>query len=182
MHREFLAAACLLTACGRIGFDPLGGDDGIVDGATGGGDGSPGDGTVGDGADAPMANLACADMNLGSATGASVASGTTSGTGNDYSSCMGTGQDLTFGWIAPVTGTFQIDTCGSDRLYDSTLSIRDGSCTGPSLGCSNDVCGLTPSLHGRLTVNLTAGQGIVIFVDTQAPPDSGSFQLAINQM
>ena len=59
--------------------------------------------------DAPPPVIACADMNLGSALGASVASGSTSGAGNDYTACSGDGPELTFGWFAPATGMFRIE-------------------------------------------------------------------------
>jgi len=171
----------LLTACGRFGFDP------VADaGAPGDGSGVPGDGAVlgGDGAglDAPPAQmLACADMNLGSALGPNVASGSIDNAGNQYMGCSGDGNDVTFGWFAPAAGTYRIDLCGSEQMWDSVLSVRDASCTGASLACDDDSCGGPAGLQGRVTVTLTAGQGIVIIVDSLFP-QNGNYQLAITQL
>lgn len=146
----------LVAACGRVGFEPIAE-------------------LVGDGA---VPAIACADMNLGSAVGPAVATGTTMGKGNHYQGCSGDGNDVTFGWVAPAAGRYVIDLCGSDQFWDSVLSVRDGSCTGAQLACSDDVCGGLAGLQGRVTVTLAAGQGIVIVVDSAFPVD-GNYQLAI---
>ena len=157
----------LLSSCGRIGFEARAGE----------GD----DGDDGPGGDAALPQIACADMNLGSALGPSVASGSVSGAGNQYAGCGGDFNDVTFGWFAPAAGSYQIDLCGSDQLWDSVLSVRDGTCTGPSLACNDDSCGGPAQLQPRVTVNLAAGQGIVIIVDS-AIPTAGSYQLAITKL
>jgi cysteine-rich repeat protein len=67
----------------------------------------------------------CADFDLGSATGRSLRSGTTVGAGNDFeASCASSSraEDLTFNWVAPTTGAFDINTEGSS--YDTSLHIR----------------------------------------------------------
>ena len=155
----------LVAAFGRIGFEPPGltGGDPVVDG-------NPGTGT--------SPSIACADMNLGSTIGAAVATGSTIGTGNRYPGCGGDGNDVTFGWTAPAAGRHVIDLCASSDLWDSVLSIRDGSCTGRQLACSDDVCGGFGA-QGRVMVTLAAGQGIVIVVDSAFSGVDGDYQLAI---
>jgi hypothetical protein len=177
-----LAAIVLaLGACGRIEYDPLAraladgslvladaslASDGpaMTDGSLVIVDGSPG----------------CADIDLGSATGESVASGTTSGQGNDYSACSGEiAPDVAFRWVAPSAGSFTFDVCsGGDALFDTVLSARDGSCEGPQLACDDDSCGGVVGLKSRITVQATAGQEIIVVVDGLFGP--GSYVLAIN--
>lgn len=162
------------AACGRIGFEPVGGDthgdarDALADGAGASGDSST------------MPTIPCADTNLGSALGPDVASGSTTGTGNDTVACGGDGPDVTFGWFAPATASYRIDLCASDMTFDTLLYVRDGSCTGAQLACNDDACGLG-GIQSRVTVPLTAGQGIVIVVDSVFPV-TGSYQLAITQL
>jgi hypothetical protein len=157
----------VVAACGRIGFElpsDLAGDGG-----------GPGD----DGG--AIAKIACADVNLGSALGSSVAIGSTTGSGNDSRSCGGDGNDVSFGWFAPASGQYVIDLCDSEQTWDSVLTIRDGSCTGPQLACGDDECsGL--SAQPRVTLNLMAGQGIVIVVDSAFQGLDGLYQLAITKM
>lgn len=158
-------AFCLVVvaACGRVGFEL-----------------APGAGDARDpGLDGAASAIACADRNLGSAIGPAVATGSTSGMGNDYRSCGGDGNDVTFGWIAPAAGRYVIDLCGSVDLWDSVLSVRDGGCNGAQLACSDDACGNLAGLQGRVMVTLAAGQGIVIVVDSAFPMDDGMYQLAI---
>lgn len=165
--------ACV-AACGRIGFEPpAGGIDGMP---------ATSDGGSTETFDGGVQTIACADMNLGSALGANVASGTTDGAGNQTSACSGDGPDLTFGWFAPATASYRIDLCNSDMSWDSVLTIRDGTCGGAQLACDDDSCGGPAMLQGRVTVNLTAGQGIVIVVDSLYPTVGGNYQLAITQL
>jgi hypothetical protein len=174
VHRlAFAGWLVLATGCGRIGFEP---SDVVGDGGGGGGVGSdPGGGGPGGG----TSPLACADMDLGSALGPAVASGSTVGKGNDYR-CrnLGGSSDVALGWTAPAAGAYTIDLCGSDLTWDSSLDIRDGSCTGPELACvDDDDC--TLSLHERVTLMLAAQQHIVIIVDGADTGEQGLYQLAI---
>lgn len=163
-HRLALVGWLVLVAgCGRIGFEP----SGLV------GDGGGGD------PDGGASPLACADMDLGSALGPAVAVGSTVGKGNDYRCrSLGGSSDVAFGWTAPAAGRYTIDLCASDPTWDSALDIRDGSCTGPELACSDeDDC--TLSLHERVTLMLAAQQHIVIIVDGADTGEQGLYQLAI---
>jgi hypothetical protein len=161
-----LVGALFATACGRIGFEPPG--------LAGGG--PPVDGGSTDGGASP---LACADLDLGSALGPAVATGTTAGKGDDYR-CRGTGNtsDVALGWTAPAAGRYVFDLCNSDPTWDSALNIRDGSCAGPELSCSDsDDCPL--SFHERVTLTLAAQQHIVIVIDGADAGETGLYQLAI---
>lgn len=65
-------------------------------------------------------------------------------------------------WTAPHTGTFVIDTFTS--AFDTVLHIRDGDCDGAELACNDDEDPAS-NLRSIATVDLSAGQAIVIFVD-----------------
>ena len=171
--RRWCVAALLVVGCGRISFDPVG--------ASMDGDAPPGDGLVaGDALTGDASSVGCADNDIGSTLGPNVASGTTTGQGDDYSGCSGDASDLTFGWVAPATATFRIDLCASPSGFDSVLSVLNGSCTGTELACDDDSCGgIGPS---RLTVDLVAGQAVVIVVDGDFSGDTGTYQLAIMQL
>ena len=163
--------AMFCVACGRIGFDPVGGE--------GNGDGR-GDGgmTPGDGKTQP---IACADVNLGSVLGA-VAMGTTATKGDELSGCGSFGEDVSYGWVAPATGMYTIDTCGSSMTLDTVLYVRDGDCMGTQLACNDDACGAF-DLSSRVSVNLTAGQPVVVVIDEAYPgAGGGMYQLAITRM
>lgn len=162
-------------ACGRIGFDATGGSS-TTDGSSPGDDAPP---PGGDGGPDASQVIACADMNLGSATGANVLSGSVLGQGNDDSSCNGAGADVAIGWFAPAAGRFRFDLCGSlDVTWDSAITIRDGSCTGAALGCADDGCA---TQHAAVAVDLAAGQGVVIVVNSTTPIVGSSFRLGITQ-
>lgn len=144
--------------------------------------GGAGDDGPGDDDGSGTSKIACADVNLGSAIGSSVAIGSTAGKANDYRGCGGDGNDTTFGWFAPAAGRYVIDLCGSEQTWDSVLDVRDGSCTGPHLACGDDECGGAIGVQARVTLDLAAGQGIVIVVDSAFPQDDGLYQLAITKM
>lgn len=113
---------------------------------------------------------------LGSAMGTSVASGTTSGGGNDLSgSCGGSSaEDLAFTWTAPAADTYTFSTDGS--AYDTILVVGEGTCAGlTELDCDDDSGESTQSL---LTATLAAGDVVVIDVDGYAS-NAGSFELNI---
>ena len=113
----------------------------------------------------------CADVDLGSATGASLRSGTTVGAGNDFeATCASSSRadDLTFNWIAPTSGAFDINTEGSS--YDTSLHIRgfpeevltDECVDSVELFCNDDsVFGL----RSQIILNAEAGVEYLIIVD-----------------
>ncbi len=126
--------------------------------------------------DVACGTVSCADYTL---FGAPVSySGSTVGAGNDLTgaTCGGGGAsapDVSFEWTAPYSGTFVIDTLGS--AFDTVLYVRDVTCTGTQLGCSDDYSGAT----SQLSLYFTAGQTVVIVVDGYST-SSGAFSLHIN--
>jgi len=108
---------------------------------------------------------ACIDTELGSELGAPLQGADdigNAGEGDDtIGSCAGgnPGEDVAYSWIAPATGTFQIDTFGSD--YDTILYVLDG-CGGNELVC-NDEAAMTN--QSAVTMAATAGVPYVIVVD-----------------
>ncbi|MBV1860595.1 MAG: hypothetical protein KUG77_19435 [Nannocystaceae bacterium] len=86
---------------------------------------------------------------------------TTAGASAYQGSCGGSGApERAFSWTAPQAGTYTIHTTGSD--FDTVLYVRDGSCIGPELECDDDG---GPNTQSSLTLDLQAGQDIVIFAD-----------------
>jgi hypothetical protein len=120
--------------------------------------------------------LDCADHYLGSAVGASVARGTTRGAGDDSSRCLGeSAADLSFGWVAPNSGSYRIETCRS--RFDTVLTVLEGSCDGPQRACADDGCGVS----SRLTLSdVAAGDAFVIIVDGLR--EEGEFELSIVEL
>jgi len=119
--------------------------------------------------------------------------GDTTGKANKISgSCFGEGGDITYAWTAPEDGEYriEIDTCdyqdcdammGMGYLYDSVLYVLDGtSCGGDELACNDDVA-LGMQRDSRLTVDLTAGQDVIIVVDGWSNTE-GKFDLMITKL
>lgn len=132
------------------------------------------DSLIGSGAFDLSARRKCPATVIGSALGAAVATGSTTGWGDSYtSSCGGGGEaDVTVSWTAPTTGRFAFSTQGS--TFDTVLSARS-SCAGAVLGCNDDDSG--GGSHSRLQLDLTAGEQVVLVIDSII--GSGTYQLAI---
>ncbi len=117
----------------------------------------------------------CPDQDIGSGFG-TVSIGTTVGTGNQLTpTCtnFGNAEEITLSWTAPVAGRYTVDTNGTN--FDSVLSVFDGTCGGPVLGCVDQVGPGGESLD----VTLNAGQTMIVAVDGWAN-QSGTYQLNIN--
>ncbi len=159
---------------GGDGGDGGGGDGGSGDGGSGdggSGDGGSGDGGSGDGGSV----IICED--LGVSTGDAVATGNTSGMGDDFdaSECADEGgEDVALSWTAPTGGCWQIDTIGSD--FDTVLLVLEGSCGGLVLDCDDDAGG-----DGASLVELELGRGdeLTLVVDGRTAADAGDYQLNI---
>ncbi len=101
-----------------------------------------------------------------STTGASVFMGTTDLQGDDTNpdcdDTTGYAPDRGYLWAAPASGTYTIDTIGSD--FDTILYVRDECLSATSIACNDDV---DPGVMraSTLEVTLTAGQEVVIIVD-----------------
>ncbi|MFH2006637.1 MAG: hypothetical protein ABI333_08640, partial [bacterium] len=118
----------------------------------------------------------CPNIDLVSALGTPVASGTNAGAGDVYpnTTCGGVGgEDLSFGWTAPLDGCYEINT--NNSTYDTVLRIFD-ACAGTQQSCDDDGGAGTQSL---LTVTLTAGQYRMIVVDGYSSSSSGTYDLNI---
>jgi hypothetical protein len=89
----------------------------------------------------------------------------------------GAGGDLAFTFTAPANGTYTFNTNTSS--YDTVLYVIDGdSCTGTNhLGCDDDGGDGTQSL---LSVNLTAGQTVLVVVDGYGTSSVGNYVLNVS--
>ncbi len=111
--------------------------------------------------------LECSDdcplIDLGQATGADVAVGTTVGLFDDHagSSCGTTpAADVAFEFTAPADGTYVFSTAGATD-FDTVLTLRETDCQGPELACNDDaILGTSEVILG-----LAAGQQVVVIVD-----------------
>jgi len=123
----------------------------------------------------------CPDGDLGSALGTGVARGSLPGrcdTRQPASLCTGpfsgAGPDIAFSWTAPADGEYSFDTIGSD--FDTTLYLLDGTCDAETLACNDDYLTVT----SRLVTTLSAGQTVIVVVDTYSPfAPGGDFFLSI---
>ena len=109
----------------------------------------------------------------GSPTGSPVATGTTSGRTNAYSSsCGGYGYDVAYAWVAPSAGTWTFDLSGS--TFNTVLSLR--SLDGTIWTCDDDSGTGTTSLVTRV---MRAGEPLVIVVDGYSGTSYGNYELRI---
>lgn len=135
----------------------------------------------------PAQVVSCPDGNLASMVGTGVYHGTFTG----YScgaradaSCGlgGRGAEIELTWTAPAAGDYVFDTEDTARaggLFDTVLSVR-ASCTGAELGCNDD--GGTGYLSTLTLTGLTAGQTVVIVIDSYGVWDGGSYTLNIRAL
>ena len=137
--------------------------------------------------EAPPSN-ACVQIDLGSAIGEPVQTGTlTPGVGR-FGYCgeieLGMGSDSgdyyswgglekIFVWTAPSSSTFTVYTLGSQ--YDTTLSLK-GACAGPSMACDDDG---GRNLDSLLTFSATEGQSYIIILDAYSSYEGGEWVLNI---
>lgn len=117
----------------------------------------------------------CPDANIGSAVPQTIM-GDNTGLGEDhFTSCgNGGGHDAMYQFTAPVAGNFSFDTFGT--MYDTILVVLDG-CGGNELACNDD----TMNLQSQVTVNLGAGQVVIVVVDGYSGA-TGPFTLNITQV
>ena len=120
---------------------------------------------------------ACGEETIGSAIGSAVSTGSTVGEDDDFSiSCAsGGGPDRVIEFTPPQTGSYDIDTFGSD--YDSAVAVFDGCDPLSELACNDDVFGLT----SQVNVALTAGVPVSIVVDGFLG-DTGNYVLNVQSL
>ena len=136
----------------------------------------------------PPADLECADVWLGSAVGAAVATGTNLGAADDHAYCgedggdtgwsyrAGAGEDLLYWWVAPADGAFTFDTNGSS--YDTMLTIYQGGCDGAIVACNDDsIYGLSSQVSARFR----RGDAVIIALDGFSEGAAGDFVLNISE-
>ncbi len=149
-------------------------DSGIDGGADGGTDGGTDAGTDG--------GTTCYAMDLGTATGVNVATGSTASASDDYNgTCRATGGgvDMALRWEAPSTGSWTIDTLGSS--FDTVLYVRAGDdCAGAEAACNDDIRVLVIE-ESRVRIAATAGDVFTIFVDGYDDSELGDFDVSITQ-
>ncbi len=119
----------------------------------------------------PTHAQSCPPTDLGKVPGVSVRGTTHDGSSLLSASCGGdAAPEAAFVYTAPVTGSYRIDTFGSNFL--TVLYARDGSCTGAELGCASSF----------LTLQLLENQQIVIVVDGApgfSAAEGGNFTLTV---
>jgi hypothetical protein len=140
----------------------------------------PGDVSMGDDRPPPvMDSLSCADVQLGLVVGPGVSGGDAVLWSDDF---LGTchpgdsGGDLTFGWRAPTTGCWRVDTHGS--TLDTLLYAYDG-CGGAEIACQDDSAAGT-ILSSQVTMALEAGQAVLWAVDTYSAEAQATGNFLLN--
>lgn len=89
--------------------------------------------------------------------------------------CLQTfGSESVWVWTAPFDGLFSFDTIGSD--FDTVLTVLEGVCEGPLLGCNDD----TVQLWSNVTTKLGGGTTVTIIVDGLSG-QSGTIHLNISE-
>jgi len=123
------------TACGRIGFDPLGA---ASDGSQGGGSDMPppgdGPGTTGDTAPPDMAVTACTGA-IHVTVNQPITTSTCATGKNLFDGCAGPALDeVVFEFVAPAAGSYTVQTFESGTMNIITTANVDAPCAA-SAGC-----------------------------------------------
>ncbi len=122
----------------------------------------------------------CMDQELGSALPVTLKGSTVGARDDHLASCGGQGApDRAYGWTAPHTGTFTFDTARS--AMRTLVGVRAGGCQGEELACATS--GISYGGGARVEVHLTAGQRVLVIVDSPRAGDfsAGDFELHIQE-
>jgi len=84
-------------------------------------------------------------------------------------------EDAAFRWTAPWDGRFRFTTEGS--AIDTVLSLRQGSCAGRELACSDDLD--EGDHHSEIIADLTECQTVTLVIDGAHVDAVGDFTLSI---
>lgn len=84
-------------------------------------------------------------------------------------------RDVAFRWTAVSAGRYRFSTRGSG--FDTMLVLRDGSCTGPELGCNDDI--RRGTVQSELELDLGDCQTVTVVVDGFDSGSVGDFRLSI---
>lgn len=102
-----------------------------------------------------------------------------SGRIDDYtvgrSACSSSGADAFFIFAPSVSGTYVIDTGGSE--FDTVLAISSGTCSASFIDCDDD--GGPSGATSSLTFTATAGTNYYVFVSAYSSVASGMFYVGI---
>ena len=110
-------------------------------------------------------SASCPDLDLGTATGASITSFSHRDTVH-VGSCPPAVGDRWWSWRAPAAGTYVVDTI--DSTYDTVLYALD-ACGGLELACNDDHSGAA----SQITLRLAAGEAVVLGVGSFGGRSSG---------
>ncbi|HJX63558.1 MAG TPA: hypothetical protein VJ860_06360 [Polyangia bacterium] len=124
-------------------------------------------------------------QDLGTTTGAAVATVSFTGVFGNYlqESCNGTtggygGPEAVLTWTAPSGGTYQFDTTGSS--FDTVLAAYKGNPqTAAELACNDDGAGLTGGASA-IKVQVTTGDKLTIVVDSKTAQASSTTPASVN--
>ncbi len=83
---------------------------------------------------------------------------------------------MTYSFTAPASGMYTFDTFGTQ--FDTILHVHSGSCGGAEIACNDDSSMGTDS---EVSVQLAAGQTVVIMVDGYGSSSEGPFTLHVHQ-
>jgi hypothetical protein len=125
-------------------------------------------------------DLDCAQEDLGSAMGLSVATGnyTSADTSAYTGSCGGNGGEHVYRWTvpanAPDNSVYLFDSGGTN--YDTIVYVKSGSCGGTEIDCNDD--GI--SLQSVAQATLSPGDVVFVFVDSYSSFSTGAYTLNIS--
>ncbi|MBK7878451.1 MAG: hypothetical protein IPJ77_22575 [Planctomycetes bacterium] len=92
-------------------------------------------------------------------------------------------QDVWFSWVAPVTGSIKVETCGSTAINSKIAVYAGGGCpVGSAISCNDDACGLQTSTTFPATAGSVysiqlgsfqgsgGGPGVIVIGPVGVPP------------
>ncbi|MEC7984828.1 MAG: MopE-related protein [Myxococcota bacterium] len=123
----------------------------------------------------------CETTDLGTSTGAGVASGQNAGLGDYYqptcsASANGGGEEAIFAWEAPASGTYSFSAVDSD--YDTVLYLLE-DCIGSELVCNDDEDFSSAIYTSAFEVELLEGDEVTIVIDAYDSSAFGNYSLDI---
>lgn len=123
---------------------------------------------------AVASSATCPDADLGNSVPATFAGSLVGASSGD--TCLGSvSERVALSFTAPNAGIYTIDVIDPGTTFPALISLANGSCDGPSLGCSQLDGGGT----ARVSVVLDGGQTIVALVSSLG--GSGDFVLHVDR-
>jgi hypothetical protein len=119
----------------------------------------------------------CPDGDLGNSVPTVIDDSTAGAQNSTTGSCAGfSSPDDTWTWTAPADGYYTFSTEGS--AFDTAVYVREDDCSGPELGCSNDLGG--GDTTSRIAAFLTQNDTVAVTVDGNGA--EGDYTLTIDQV